>query len=156
MFHPLAEKPMKTPSLLALLVSAVVALGAAAQTPTADPRGRWLTASGNLEVDIAPCGAALCGTVTRVIANRSMSRDGDMKPVDARPALGLRLMSDFVADGEGWHGSIYNREDGKTYRCHMSVNSAGQLVVHAYVGLPLFGKTQHWQRVPEEAQTPQR
>ena len=38
-----------------------------------DPRGRWITANGNLEVEIAPCGNALCGTVTQVLGNRSMS-----------------------------------------------------------------------------------
>jgi hypothetical protein len=35
--------------------------------------GRWLTDNGNLEIEIAPRGAALCGTVTKVLANRSMA-----------------------------------------------------------------------------------
>ena len=34
--------------------------------------GRWLTDNGNLEIEIAPCGAALYGTVTKVLAIRSM------------------------------------------------------------------------------------
>ena len=38
--------------------------------------GRWITASGNLEIEIAPCGQALCGTVVRVLANNSMSSSG--------------------------------------------------------------------------------
>lgn len=135
--------------------------GALAQTPSpTDPRGRWVTASGNLEVEIAPCGKALCGTVTKVLGNRSMSRDGEaMDPVDKRPALGMTLLKDFTRSDSGelgepvteWSGEIYNRENGRTYRCHMSVstaaNAAGELVLHAYVGIPLFGKTQRWQRV---------
>ncbi len=133
-------------------------------TPT-DPRGRWITASGNLEVEIAPCGQALCGIVTQVLGSRSMSRNGEaMQPVDTRPALGMTLLKDFVpttaAPAGGapvqWHGAIYNRENGKTYQCLMSLDAAADghtaLVLHPYVGLPLFGKTQYWQRaVPATA-----
>lgn len=125
-----------------------------------DPRGRWITANGNLEVEIAPCGAALCGTVTKVLGNKSMSRDGgEMVPVDTRPALGMVVLRDFARSDSGsatsppteWSGEIYNRENGKTYSCHMAVSTegkpAGELVLRAYVGIPLFGKTQRWQRV---------
>jgi len=154
-----------------VLALACIGSHALAQVPAAkDPRGRWLTANGNLEVDIAPCGAALCGTVSKVLGNRSMSRDGAaMDPVDKRPALGMVLLKGFVRSDSGdastppaeWEGEIYNRENGKTYRCQMSVSTAGhvagELVLHAYVGIPLFGQTQRWQRVsgseqPEAAQ----
>ncbi|AKJ31850.1 DUF2147 domain-containing protein [Caldimonas brevitalea] len=137
---------------------------AVAQTPThqLDPGGRFLTASGNLEVEVAPCGGnALCGTVTKVIANHAMSRSGQvMQPADPRPALGMQLLTDFVAepaadrqdDAAGarpreWRGRIYNRENAKHYDCVMTVNAAGDLVLRGYVGLPLFGRTQTWQRV---------
>ena len=150
----------------AVLAMAGMASQAVAQAPAAnDPRGRWLTANGNLEVDIAPCGAALCGTVSKVLGNRSMSRDGAvMDPVDKRPALGMVLLKSFTRSDSGdastppaeWEGEIYNRENGKTYRCQMSVstarNVAGELVLHAYVGIPLFGQTQRWQRVSASAQ----
>ncbi|RZI84589.1 MAG: DUF2147 domain-containing protein [Rubrivivax sp.] len=122
------------------------------------PRGHWITASGNLEVNIAPCAdqaptspqPALCGTVIRVMANHSMTQGGsDMKPVDARPALGMQILSGFQPAPDGapqWDGEIYNRENGKTYSCRMSLDGQGGLVLHAYVGLPLFGKTQVWRR----------
>lgn len=161
-------KPMHRFSLprhLAAFGLAIVASVAAAQAPsTTDPRGQWITASGNLEVEVAPCGAALCGTVTKVLANRSMSRDGAaMEAVDSRPALGMTLLKDFVPaqTGDGgaqvsqWTGEIYNRENGKTYRCQMSLQTtpagATELVLHAYVGIPLLGKTQRWQRVAASA-----
>ena len=161
-------KPMHrfyVPRHLAAFGLAIVASVATAQPmPTTDPRGPWVTASGNLEVGIASCGAALCGTVSKVLANRSMSRDGaPMEAADGRPALGMTLLKDFVPvqAGEGnapasqWTGEIYNRENGKTYRCQMSMhtapNGATELVLHAYVGIPLFGKTQRWQRVASSA-----
>lgn len=126
---------------------------------TSSPEGRWITFSGNLEVTIAPCGEALCGTVTQVLGNRSMRQGGDeLSPVDARSAMGMKLLTnlrpvesgDQMAEPREWKGDIYNRENGKTYRCLMHVSTAnhaaGELVLRAYVGLPLFGQTQVWQR----------
>lgn len=145
------------PLLIALLVD-----GAA--HADADPRGLWLTASGNLQVRIAPCGAALCGKVARVIANQSMSRPGETMSPDAVPAReGMDILSDFLpsehettAEGRKvateWRGRIFNRENGKHYDCLMSLGPTGELKLHAYVGLPLFGKSQAWQRVPGATQ----
>lgn len=159
-----------------LCLAGVLALSAAGSARAeshapSDPRGRWISANGNVEVEIAPCGPALCGTVTKVLGNRSMSRDGaQMDPVDKRPALGLTLLRGFrpmddaqasseptlspsIAPSAIWQGDIYNRENGKTYRCQMSVSTAtnpsGELVLRAYMGLPLFGKTQVWHRAEE-------
>ena len=130
--------------------------------------GRWVTASGNLEVEIAPCGQpqpqpqTLCGTVTRVLGHRSMARDGEMQPVDARPAVGMQILrgltlaasEDPQASGAPWFGEIYNRENGRTYRCRVHLGTTGgarhDLVVRPYVFTPLFGQTQHWQRAGAE------
>lgn len=140
--------PLHRVSVIALI--AWVCTGASAQ---ALPQGRWVTASGNLEVEIAPCGAALCGVVTKVLANRSMSREGEaMQPVDTRPALGMKILHNFMPETTEnhrttrWEGEIYNRENGKTYSCLMSLNTDGKLVLRPYVIAPLFGKTQIWQR----------
>jgi uncharacterized protein (DUF2147 family)/glutathione peroxidase-family protein len=152
-------------SVAALAIAMSMAFPAVAQKPAtqpsvSDPRGRWVTESGNLEVEIVPCGAALCGVVTKVLGNKSMSREGaEMAPADIRPPLGMVLLRHFVRSDDGeatspaatWSGEIYNRENGKTYDCVMSVSTAakpaGELVLRAYVGIPLFGKTQRWQRV---------
>lgn len=125
-------------------------------TPPSDsPQGRWISANGNVEVDIAHCGPAWCGTITRVLGTQSMSRPGEvMTPVDTRPALGMTILKDFMPDDDNaehagptsWQGHIYNRENGKTYRCLMSLDTAGSLVLRPYVGLPLFGRTQVWRR----------
>jgi uncharacterized protein (DUF2147 family) len=170
--HPLDTKPAMTmhsfhrPSgrALAAVLMLTAAFAAQAQSSAAtDPRGRWITANGNLEVELAPCGTALCGTVTKVLGNRSMAPGGgDMQPADGRPALGMTLLKDFTPvdttdpsqPPTEWAGQIYNRENGKTYSCNMSVsttgNPAGELLLRAYVGLPLFGKTQRWVRAASD------
>lgn len=148
---------MKTvPPTLALVTIALASLGvpAVAQSPSATtPAGRWVTESGNLEVEIAPCGALLCGTVTRVIGNRSMSQPGQqMEAADKRPALGMQILTDLRGGDDGvFFGEIYNRENAKTYSARLSLDGPRQLLVRAYIGLPVFGKTQLWRRAETAA-----
>lgn len=116
--------------------------------------GRWITESGNLEIEIAPCGDALCGTVTRVLANRSMRAPGqEMAPADQRPALGMKILTGLRPAGEdALSGDIYNRENAKTYSVRLTLDGPGQMLVRPYIGLPLFGKTQLWRRADEPEQ----
>ena len=116
-----------------------------AASPAWAQSGRWITQSGNFEVEIAPCGEALCGTTVKILANHSMSNSGAESA--STPALGMRLLQDFVPDGENrWSGHLYDRENGKTYRCRMTLLSSDELEIHPYVGLPIFGSTQVWRR----------
>jgi uncharacterized protein (DUF2147 family) len=130
------------------LVLLALAAACAASAQPAPPLGRWITESGNLEVEIAPCAQALCGTVVRVLANRSMERPGEaMTAADPRPALGMTILSDLRAAREGeWKGEIYDRENAKQYSVLLSMAGPDQLAVRAYLGLPVFGKTQVWRR----------
>lgn len=120
-----------------------------AQPAAPSQNGRWLTESGNLEVDVAPCDAALCGTVSKVLANKSMSGPGTQMPMtDTAQLVGMVILKDFKATGDGkWKGHIFNRENGKLYSAVMSYPEPDQLVIRSYIGLPLFGKTQVWRRV---------
>ena len=132
--------------MLVTLVLCALASTAYAQT------GRWITASGNLEIEIAPCGQALCGTAVRVLANNSMSTPGRSMTSNV-PGLGLRIMRDFTSTGDGvWTGYIYDRENGKTYRCRMRELNPDQLEIHPYIGIPLFGQTQIWHRAPDSSE----
>lgn len=136
---------------LPIAAAAVLAASSALAQPTPH-LGRWVTESGNLEVEIAPCGDALCGTVVKVLANRSMSAAGEeMKPADTRPALGMVILSGLKPSGDGeLRGEIYNRENAKTYSASLTVAPPDQLLVRGYVGLPVFGKTQVWRRPATE------
>ncbi len=123
----------------------IAAAGAARAEDQKPPIGPWVTASGNLIVDVEPCGAALCGTVAKVLANRSME-DSSVQ-LATRPSLGMKILSDFMPAGDNeWQGHIYDRENGKTYDCLMRVADGGQLSIRPYIFLSLFGKTQIWQR----------
>ncbi|ALV08697.1 DUF2147 domain-containing protein [Roseateles depolymerans] len=143
---------LKSRSLAALAVLAVAAINSFAQ-PQAGFQGRWITDSGNLEVEIAPCADAWCGTVTRVLGNKSMSAPGQtMDAADKRSALGMKILTGLKpsSDNATLRGEIYNRENAKTYSVRLALDG-DQLVVRPYVFIPLFGKTQVWHRPAQPA-----
>ncbi len=154
------RKKMKKISIgtaMAIATAVTLAVGALAvhaqQQQQPAQVGHWITESGNLEVDIAACGDALCGTVTRVLGNRSMSAPGQETEVaDKRPALGMKILSGLRVSGdEALTGEIYNRENAKTYSVRLTMDGPRQMLVRPYVGIPLFGKTQLWHRVSPAA-----
>ena len=70
------------------------------------------------------------------------------KQVSTKPSLGMTILSDFAADGDGeWQGHIFNRENGKIYDCLISVAGPGELKVRPYIFLSLIGQTQIWRKV---------
>jgi len=129
-----------------ILLAAALALGAVVEASAADLRGVWLTETRNLEVQIAPCGEALCGAVAKVLGNRSMAANAQMAAPPAR--LGMQILTDLRERKPGvWVGKIYNRENGKTYDCQISLATPDRMALRAFVGLPVFGKSQVWTRV---------
>ena len=90
--------------LAALVLLALPAI-AAATTPVT---GRWKTEDGKAIVTIAPCGKAICGHVTRILAAAPKGPLTDIYNPDPalrkRPILGLPILTGFTADGDAWKG----------------------------------------------------
>lgn len=130
------------------LACAVLALAALPlHAATLPEQGRWITASGNLEVELAPCGDALCGTVTKVLGNRSMTQPGQaMQAADSRPVLGMQLLTDLHRGADGaWQGRIYNRENGQSYDCALRLAAPDRLEVQPK-GIAGMTPAQVWRR----------
>jgi uncharacterized protein (DUF2147 family) len=135
---------MKRAIALAMTAALGVSACQTASAPVASPQGRWVTASRNLVVEIAPCGELMCGTVAKVLANYSMSGAGRSS---ARPLpVGFRLITDMHRDGDHWTGRIFDRENGRTYDLSLRELTDLRLEVRPYVVLPLAGRTQIWTR----------
>jgi len=119
--------------------------------------GVWLTQNDQAQVRISECGDKLCGTI--IALREPLGPDGqpktDKRNRDAaqhgRPIVGLEILRNFMRlDDKRWGGgTIYNPEDGDTYRCTLTLDNPVTLIVRGYVGIPLFGKTQIWHRVAE-------
>jgi uncharacterized protein (DUF2147 family) len=80
-----------------------------------------------------------------------VDRENPDPELRSRPAIGLRLMEGFrYSGGNLWHkGTIYDPENGKTYKCKMTLSDDGVLKVRGFIGMSLLGRTTEWTR-PEE------
>ncbi len=66
-----------------------------------------------------------------------------------QPIVGMVIISGLrYAENQWAHGQILDPENGKTYKCSARLTENGKkLNVHGYLGLPLFGRSQTWERV---------
>ena len=131
-------------------IAGLLLLGATFDARASGIEGTWRSAAGTIDVRIARCGPALCGTIARVVSDRSMS-DASVSLANA-PGVGIVVLSNFLpSDGadaaDTLEGYLYNRENRKMYACVMSLESADRLSIHAYVGVQLLGQTQTWTRI---------
>ena len=67
----------------------------------------------------------------------------------SRPIVGLVIMKAFVFDGKkSWHkGTIYDPDNGKTYKCKVRFGDDGVLKVRGFIGFSMLGRTEQWTRV---------
>jgi uncharacterized protein (DUF2147 family) len=64
----------------------------------------------------------------------------------------LLVINDLASSGPNtWEGNVYDPEDGKTYSGNITVLSEQALKLRAYMGLPIFGRSQTWTRVNSQA-----
>jgi len=66
-----------------------------------------------------------------------------------KPLVGMVILSGLSTQQHSWNsGHILDPDNGKTYKCSVRVTEKGKrLNVRDYVGLPLFGRSQTWERV---------
>ncbi len=65
-----------------------------------------------------------------------------------QPILGLLILRDFVFSGSIWEqGRIYDPENGKDYKCKMTLSTPDTLDVRGFIGFSMFGRTDNWTRV---------
>ncbi len=117
-----------------------------------DPSGIWRMASGKVTVKLAPCGNAFCGTVVGL--KRPLDKHGRPKrdkenpnpSLRERPVIGLMIMANMVPTGDNrWDGTIYNPDDGKSYRSNLKLQNTNLMKVEGCVSV--FCKTMKFIRV---------
>lgn len=128
--------------LAAAVVAAALGLAVAAGSAQAadTPTGVWRMSNGKVTVRVARCGARLCGTVVALkkpVDDKGRPRRDKENPNPAlrqRPVIGLTILSNMRADGEGsWSGTIYNPDDGNTYSSYMQLLGPGTMKVDGCV-----------------------
>ena len=77
-----------------------------------------------------------------------VDRENPNPDLRTRPLIGLRIMEGFDYIGENvWEKrTIYNPDNGKVYKCQMTLSAPAHLVVRGFIGIPLLGGTSIWTR----------
>jgi uncharacterized protein (DUF2147 family) len=117
--------------------------------------GIWLTEKKDAKVEIYKQGGKYFGKIiwlrepTEKDGSVKMDRNNPDQSQHTKQINGLIIMKDFVFDGdEQWDdGTIYDPDNGKTYKCKIELEEWKMMKVRGYVGIPLFGRTEYWTRV---------
>ncbi|HEY1023817.1 MAG TPA: DUF2147 domain-containing protein [Sphingobacteriaceae bacterium] len=116
--------------------------------------GVWLTASKNAKIQIYKSNDRYFGRI--IWADDLYEADGktlrhDSKNEDPskrnRTIKGLVLLNSFnYKDGVWADGTIYDPQNGKTYKCKMELKNS-DLHIRGYIGISMFGRTEVWQKL---------
>ncbi len=123
----------------------------------ATPVGLWRTIDDKTGkekslVRITEVNGELRGTIEKLIREPNEDQNpvcdkcsGDKKN---KPVLGMMIMAGLKRDGKEWTGGeILDPNNGKTYKCKMSLDDGGKkLNVRGFIGVSLLGRTQVWIR----------
>ena len=142
---------LRRAAVAALLVvgSTIFAVPATAASTTGSGAGAWVVVGTGAALEIFDCGGLLCGRIAwlrkaRDTAGRPVQDDENPDPAfRQRPLCGLTVLHGLRPAGpDRWNsGSLYNPDDGQTYRVSAKLRSADVLVARIYLGVPLFGET---------------
>ncbi|MDH5183529.1 MAG: DUF2147 domain-containing protein [Gammaproteobacteria bacterium] len=142
--------------LLFIAAMAFTTLGQAAEE--GDILGVWVTKDAKSNVEITKCNSGLCGHI--IALKEALYPEGDAmagqtktdrnnpdESKQANPIIGLQILTGFVFDGDNvWEdGEIYDPNNGKTYKCKMTLEG-NTLKVRGYIGFALLGRTTEWSR----------
>jgi uncharacterized protein (DUF2147 family) len=140
----------------AILLSAACLAQAQAQTT---PAGLWKTIDddGKTEkslVRIVDAAGVLSGKVEKIFdaAKQDAKCEECSDARKGQPVLGLTIIQGVKANAGDpglWDGGeILDPNNGKTYKVRLKpVNGGKTLEVRGYIGMPMLGRTQTWQRV---------
>jgi uncharacterized protein (DUF2147 family) len=140
----------------AILLSAACLAQAQAQTT---PAGLWKTIDddGKTEkslVRIVDAAGVLSGKVEKIFdaAKQDAKCEECSDARKGQPVLGLTIIQGVKANAGDpglWDGGeILDPNNGKTYKVRLKpINGGKTLEVRGYIGMPMLGRTQTWQRV---------
>jgi uncharacterized protein (DUF2147 family) len=125
-----------------VMIAAFAGMMSAGAAWAADPAvGTWQTQVDDGKyayVKMAPCGAAICGTI-----DRTFNDDGEYKSKN----LGKKLVIDMKPSGDGnYKGNVWRPSNGKIYIGKMSVSGAS-LKLSGCVAGGLICSKQTWKRL---------
>ena len=147
---------MKKITFLFTLIFATLVASSQTKTLEADKiLGVWQTGSGKGRIQITKYGEKFGGKI--IWLKEPNDSNGNPKldkknPDDAKKkntTLGINNLLGFSYEGKGKYenGTIYDPENGKTYKCIITMEGDNILKVRGYIGFSMIGRTDTWTRV---------
>lgn len=136
--------------IIILLMAAFCALpvhGPLAVTQPGDAiLGVWEVAEKDAHIEIYRQGDRYHGKIVWLRAGEEPGDNEDR--MFETPKVGLVIVRDFRYEGKEWKGgTLYDPEDGKSYRGVITLDNQGALRVRGFIGVSLLGRTTVWHRV---------
>lgn len=123
-------------------------LGPASASPDS-PVGIWMTEERDSKIRVVSCGKNVCATILWA-KTAGLDENNPDPSLRGRSIVGIDLSRDMKPDGKGgWAGSIYNPDNGKTYKATMQRKNEGQLEVGGCVLGGLLCGSETWSRQPD-------
>ena len=154
-----------------LLLTAFVTLALAAPVSAGDGDailGLWATdpegGGGEAHVEIYADGDRYSGRIVwlaesvypaddeqGMAGQKKVDRENPDEALRSRPIVGLVIVEGFEYDGKDtWRkGTIYDPDNGKTYKSKMKLDGPDVLKVRGFIGISLIGRTTEWTRVED-------
>ena len=90
-----------------------------------------------------------------VVTPKNKDRLDDKNPnkkLRSRRLADVMILKDFDYLGKNrWgKGTIYDPNNGKTYKCTVTMKSQDEIKVRGFIGISLIGRTETWPRVSTE------
>jgi uncharacterized protein (DUF2147 family) len=125
----------------------MMAVPSALASGSAPISGKWVTDDGKAIIEVAPCGAKLCGRIARFLVAEPAGGARDSKNPDkslrSRKLLGAEVLSGLSASGSAWKGKGYSPEEGRNFNATVT-RSGDTLNVRGCVAV--FCRTVVWKR----------
>jgi len=136
---------------LAAMAASLLALSLASASASAqkaeDALGVWLHPDNGSNVEFYKCGEGVCGKIVKVTDGQKTDDKNPDPAKKNRPIVGLVIMQGAKKTGDNkWAGTLYNRENGKSYAGTVTVKSKNALDLSGCVAAVLC-KTVTWTRV---------
>lgn len=111
--------------------------------------GIYLTEGGKAEIQIQKSGTYYTGKLIWTITKGAVDKNNPIKSERAKKLVGKTILTGFKYAGKDvWeNGKIYDPENGKTYKCKMTLKKGGNLIVRGFIGISLLGRNSHWKRI---------
>ena len=138
----------------------LLCMGLHAQSPASGKEadkilGLWQTGSGKGRILITAYSDKFGGKLVWLrdpldAAGKAKTDNKNPDPAKQKnPLIGLNNLLGFTYEGNGRYvdGTIYDPENGKTYKCVMTLEGDNTLKVRGYIGITMIGRTDTWTRV---------